>query len=160
MTALVDTNVLVYRHDPRDPGKQARARALLRQGIEDGSLRVPHQAIVEFVAAVSRPLPGLGPLLSPADARREAEEMLRTFMVLYPDAHLVRVALQGMAAYELSWWDAHMWAYAEVHGLDTLFSEDYQHGRWYGGVQVVNPFATGVLRAEEGNVRSVENGPS
>jgi predicted nucleic acid-binding protein len=143
VAALIDTNVLVYRYDPRDPEKQGRAEALLRAGIEDGSARVAHQAVVEFVAAVSRPLPDLGPLLSPADARREAEELLRIFPVLYPDAHLVRVALQGMAAYELAWWDAHMWAYAETHGLETLYSEDFQHGRWYGGVRVVNPFVGG-----------------
>lgn len=140
MAALADTNLLIYRHDPRDPAKRARATSLLRSGIEDGSLRLAHQAVVEFVAVVSRPLPGLGPLLSPAEARREGEELLRTFPVLFPDAHLVRVALQGMAAYELNWWDAHMWAYAEVHALDTLYSEDFQHGRWYGGVRVVNPF--------------------
>ena len=141
MAALGDANVLVYAQDPRDPVKRARAKTLLRAGIEDGSVRIAHQAILEFVAAVSRPLPDLGkPLLAPADARREAEELLRLYPVLFPDAHLVRVALQGMAAYELSWWDAHMWAYAEVHGLDTLWSEDYQDGRWYGGVRVVNPF--------------------
>ena len=140
MTALVDTNVLVYRHDPRDPEKQARAETLLRMGLDDRSVRIAHQAVVEFMATVSRPLPDVGRLLAPADARREAEELLRLFPVLYPDAHLVRVALQGMAAYELSWWDAHMWAYAEVHGLETLYSEDYQHGRWYGGVRVLNPF--------------------
>lgn len=140
MAALVDTNVLVYRHDPRDPEKRTRAVGLLRQGIEDESVRIAHQAVVEFMAAVSRPLPDLGPLLAPADARRETEELLRVFPVLYPDAHLVRVALQGMAAYDLSWWDAHMWAYAEVHGLETLYSEDFQHGRWYGGVRVLNPF--------------------
>lgn len=140
MAALADTNILVYRHDPRYPEKQVKAQALLRSGIEDGSLRLAHQAVAEFVAAVSRPLPELGPLLSPADARREAEELLRQHTVLYPDAHLMRVALQGMAAYELSWWDAHMWAYAEVHTIETLYSEDYQHGRWYGEVRVVNPF--------------------
>lgn len=142
MSALIDTNVLVYRHDPRYPEKRAQAQALLRSGIEDGSLWIPHQAITEFMAAVSRSLPELARLLAPADARRETEDLLRQYPVLYPDAHLVRVALQGMAAYELSWWDAHMWAYAEVHSLETLYSEDYQHGRWYGGVRVVNPFVT------------------
>lgn len=39
--------------------------------------------------------------------------------------------------------DAHMWAYAEVHRLETLYSEDFQHGRWFGGVRVVNPFVGG-----------------
>ncbi len=49
MSALVDTNVLVYRHDPRDPGKQRVARELLREGLSQETLRVPHQAVIEFV---------------------------------------------------------------------------------------------------------------
>ena len=142
MAALVDANVLVYRFDSADPEKRGRADRLLRDGLSDGSLRVAHQALVEFMAAVTRPRPGVGPMLSFPEARRQTEELLRQFPVLYPDAHLVRVALQGMAAYELPWWDAHMWAYAEVNGLETLWSEDYQHGRWYGGVRVLNPFVS------------------
>ena len=140
MAALADTNVLVYRVDPRDPAKRTRADELLRAGIAADTLRISHQAVVEFMAAVSRPIPDRGPLLAPAEARRASEDLLRLYPVLYPDAHMVRVALQGMAAYEMSWWDAHMWAYAEAHGLDTLYSEDFQHGRWYGGVRTVNPF--------------------
>jgi hypothetical protein len=42
MTGLVDTNVLIYRFDPRDPVKQRIARYVLRDGIEHGTLRVPH----------------------------------------------------------------------------------------------------------------------
>lgn len=141
MAALIDTNVLVYRFDPRFPDKQRKATALLRRGIADGSLRVPHQAIVEFVAAVTRPLDRGRPLLTPEDARREAEELLNQFEVVYPDDGLVRLALRGAAAYQLAWFDAHLWAYAEYHGLDRLFSEDFQHGRMYGNVRAVNPFA-------------------
>jgi hypothetical protein len=33
-----------------------------------------------------------------------------------------------------------MWAYAEVHELGVLYSEDFEHERWYGSVVVVNPF--------------------
>ena len=40
----------------------------------------------------------------------------------------------------LSWFDAHFWAYAEVHGITELLSEDFQHGRMYGTVTVRNPF--------------------
>ena len=63
-SALVDTNVLVYRFDPRFPEKQARATAALRSGLRDDVVRVPHQAIIEFVAAVTRPRKPNGPLLS------------------------------------------------------------------------------------------------
>jgi predicted nucleic acid-binding protein len=141
VAALVDTNVLVYRFDPRFPDKQARATALLRAGIADQSIRVAHQALVEFVAAATKPLARNGrPLLSPEDARREMEEMLGQFDVLYPDEELVRTAIRGAATYGLSWFDAHMWAYAERFALDTIWSEDFENGRLYGRVRARNPF--------------------
>jgi predicted nucleic acid-binding protein len=141
VAALADTNVLVYRFDWRFPAKQERANDVLRAGIVDGSVVLPHQAVVEFVAAASRPVDGgTEPLLEPADARREAEELLLQFDVLFPDEELVRIALRGAAAYQLSWFDAHLWAYAERFGLAELLSEDFQHGRVYGTVEAVNPF--------------------
>jgi predicted nucleic acid-binding protein len=140
VVALIDTNVLIYRYDMRFPERQRRAVALLRQGILDDSIRLPHQAIVEFVAAATRPLRGEPPLLSAEEARREAEELLSQFTILYPTAGLVRTALRGAAAYQLSWFDAHLWAYAEHYGLPELWSEDFQHDRLYGTVRAVNPF--------------------
>ena len=140
MTALVDTNVLVYRFDPRDRSKQAKATKLLRDGIADGSVRLAHQAVVEFVSAATRPLDGGEPLLTVPEAVREAEELLVQFDILYPNDDLVRLALRGMAAYQLHWFDAHMWAYAEHYGLEELISEDFQDGRLYGAVRAVNPF--------------------
>ena len=101
---------------------------------------MPHQALVEFVAAVTRPTPSGLPLLSPEDARREAEEILVQFEVLYPTEALLRTALRGAAAYQLGWFDAHLWAYAECHGLAELLSEDFEHDRLYGTVRTVNPF--------------------
>jgi len=141
MAALIDTSVLVYRYDWRFPDKQRLATELLRSGIVDGSVFVPHQAIVELVAVVTRPLDGTEPLLDAADARREAEELLSEFDVLFPDSELVRIALRGAAAYQLSWFDAHLWAYAERFGLSELYSEDFEHGRVYGTVEVVDPYS-------------------
>lgn len=140
MAALVDTNVLVYRFDPRFPRKQRRATELLREGIAEEGLRLPHQALLEFVAATTRPTRTGPPLLSPEEARREAEEMLSQFEVLYPTEALVRTALRGAAAYQLSWFDAHLWAYAEHYGIAEILSEDFQHDRLYGTVRTVNPF--------------------
>ena len=140
MVALVDTNVLVYRFDPRFPRKQEIATRILRRGLAEQGVRVPHQAVVEFVWVVTRPLDGGKPLLPVEDARREAEELLTQFDVLYPSESLVRTAIRGWAAYQLSWFDAHLWAYAQEYGLDELISEDFQHDRLYGTVRAVNPF--------------------
>jgi predicted nucleic acid-binding protein len=140
VAALVDTNVLVYRFDPRFPDKQRIATDLLRKGIAEDSIRLPHQAVLEFVAAATRPIAGGPPLLLPEEARREAEELLSQMEVLYPTEATVRTALRGAAAYQLSWFDAHLWAYAEQFGLAELLSEDFEHDRMYGTVLAVNPF--------------------
>jgi len=76
VAALVDTNVLVYRFDSRFASKQKIATEILRRGIVEDSVRVPHQAILEFVAAVTRPIRG-HVILKQADALREAEEFLK-----------------------------------------------------------------------------------
>lgn len=140
MASLVDTNVLVYRFNPGSPEKKRIATQLLRAGLRAGSLRIAHQALVEFVSAITRPLRGGPALLTAEDARQEMEELLGQFPILYPNEHIVRLALRGAAAYQLSWYDAHMWAYAEHYGLSELISEDFQHDRAYGTVRIVNPF--------------------
>lgn len=94
----------------------------------------------KFIAAVTRPLANGPPLLSPEEARQEAEDFLLQFEVLYPTEGLVRTALRGAAAYHLSWFDAHLWAYADYFGLEEIVSEDFQHERRYGAVKARNPF--------------------
>ena len=138
--AVVDTNVLVYRYDYRFPDKQARATEVLRHGVERG-YAIPHQALLEFVSVVSRPLPPNGERLLEWDAVvREAEDLMLQFDVLLPDADVFRTALRGKLAYQMSWFDAHLWAFAERFDYPVLLSEDFQHRRFYGRVQAVNPF--------------------
>jgi predicted nucleic acid-binding protein len=139
VAALVDTNILVYRFDARFPEKRKIATDILRRGIADDSVRVPHQAIVEFVAAVTRPMRGYS-ILKLTEALREGEEFLKQFTVLYPNEAVLRNAIRGCAAYQLSWFDAHLWSYAEHYGLPEIITEDLQHDRLYGSVRVVNPF--------------------
>jgi predicted nucleic acid-binding protein len=142
VVSLVDTNILIYRFDGRDPVKQHRAREVLRDGLRDDSIVLAHQCIVEFVAAAIRPREDLGraPLLTIAEAQIEAEELVAEYSVLYPTQDVVLTALLGTAAYGLSWFDAHLWAYAEVYGVDEILSEDFTHGRHYGKVRAINPF--------------------
>ena len=139
MAALVDTNILVYRFDGRFPDKQKIATEVLRRGILEDSVRVPHQAILEFLAAVTRPIRGHA-ILRQADALREAEELLKEFTILYPNEAILRNAIRGCAAYQLNWFDAHIWSYAEHYGMGEILTEDLQHDRLYGTVRVVNPF--------------------
>jgi predicted nucleic acid-binding protein len=140
VASLVDTNILVYRCDASDPAKREAARDLLRKGTAKGELRIPHQALVEFVNAVTKGRTGGRSLLPREEAWRQAEDLLNEFPVLYPNELVFRTSLLGMAAYRLSCDDAHLWAYAEHYGIPEILSEDFEHGRRYGAVRVRNPF--------------------
>jgi len=140
VASLVATNILVYRCDPRDVRKRQAALEILRIGEISGEMRIPHQALVEFVNSVTRTRGREGPIMNLVDATRQAELFLEEFPVLYPNESVFRMALLGMAAYRFSWYDAHLWAYAEHYGLPEILSEDFEHGRRYGNVRITNPF--------------------
>ena len=142
MSCLFDTNILVYRHDPRDPLKQQVATDLLRASLKEGQAWIAHQCLMEFVAATTRPLRGESgrSLLSSREAACEAEDLCRQFEVLYPESGQFITALRGWRTYGMNWFDAHLWSFAEYYRVDEIFSEDFQHGRRYGNVRVVNPF--------------------
>jgi len=134
VAALVDTNILVYRFDHRFADKQKIATEILRRGILEDSVRLPHPAIVEFIAAVTRPIRG-HVILKQTDALRESEEFLKQFTVLYPNEAILRHAVRGGAAYQLTWFDAHLWSDAEHYGLLEILTEGLQHDRHYGTVR-------------------------
>jgi predicted nucleic acid-binding protein len=151
VASLVDNNVLVYRHDPRDPEKQRIARELLRDPGFRGPLVVPHQALIEFVSVTTKPRWDLGgdALLTRAEALEEAESLMLQYRVLYPGREILLAAFRGASAYGLSWFDAHLWAYAEVNGIPEILSEDFEHGRHYGSVRAVDPFLSAAGEVHE-----------
>ncbi len=65
---------------------------------------------------------------------------MRDFPVVFPDEQVLVTAMRGVSTYDLSWFDAHLWAFAEVNALPEIFSEDFEHGRHYGSVRAVDPF--------------------
>ncbi|MFY9644707.1 MAG: PIN domain-containing protein [Terriglobales bacterium] len=143
MAFLVDTNVLVHRFDARYPEKQRIARDVLRRGLLDGSARIPHQALIEFVSVVTRIRVGSDSLLSLDEASHEMGELMMQFPILYPNAAVVHSAFLAAAAYRISWFDAKEWAYAQHYGLDEIVSEDFEDARRYGSVRIRNPFRRG-----------------
>ena len=144
MIRLIDTNILVYAFDPRDEMKRTIATGVLY----DGARRyvIPHQALLEFYAAVTKPHRDLGgqSLMTRKMAIERIERFQRQFIILWPDADVLTEALTGVIKYGLSWYDAHLLAYAQVNDASEILSEDFQHGRHYGRVRVVDPFLTGV----------------
>ena len=74
----VDTNVLIYARDPRDPVKHQRARQLTADMPDGGVL---WQVACEFIAA-SRKLTSVG--YTQAQAWRELEELRGLWTLILP----------------------------------------------------------------------------
>jgi predicted nucleic acid-binding protein len=134
---LVDTNILVYAIDPRDLFKQQRAIDVLdrldvaRTGI------VGVQVLHEFMSVSTR---RIVPPLPIDEAVRVVRYFLRYWPVLPLTPDVTAEAIRGVEQHRLSWWDALIWATAQVNGIPTVLSEDFNAGAVLDGVRFVNPF--------------------
>jgi predicted nucleic acid-binding protein len=132
---FVDTNVLLYSFDARDPVKRAQASNWLEYLWRTGAGRMSWQVLHEFYANACRKL-GVPAL--------EAREAVEVFSRWRPGGMSLSVVERGwywMNQAQLSYWDSLILASAERLGCSILLSEDFQTGRDFDGVRVVSPFA-------------------
>ncbi|MDQ3755265.1 MAG: PIN domain-containing protein [Acidobacteriota bacterium] len=131
----VDTNVLIYVRDPRDPAKQQKAVGLTTQ-LSDGALL--WQVACEFVAA-SRKLAPFG--FTQAQAWREVERLRVLWQLILPSENVLIRAEQLTATNNLSFWDAMLAAACMEGGITRLHTEDFDASLSKAiGVEIVNPF--------------------
>lgn len=53
---------------------------------------------------------------------------------------IVLEAVRGVRDYQLSYYDAQIWACARLNQIPVIFSEDFNHGI-LEGINIINPFA-------------------
>ena len=134
---LLDTNILVYAHDPRDAIKQERALRVLNEVIGTGRAVLSAQCLSEFFAVATRRLPEP---LTPAEARTQLERFVRACRVVDVTAAVVLEGCRGVEAHGMSLWDALIWAAAKLNQVPCILTEDAEHGRFLEGVRFLNPF--------------------
>ena len=137
MTAryVLDTNVLVYALDRREPEKRDRAREVLRRVGASGAV-LPAQVLSEFANVCLRKLE---PRPDPAAVQREVERLLLAFPVLPLTGPVVLEALRGVREHLLSYYDAQIWAVARLGQVGVVLSEDFNPGAVLDGVSFANP---------------------
>lgn len=132
----VDTNILVYVHDPRDKRKQAIAGQLV-ESLVDGVLL--WQVACEFVAA-SRKLAAFD--LTSERAWREVRRLRSLWTTKLPSWAVAEQAEELTSRYALSHWDGLLIAACLEGGVTRLYSEDFDNSALATGLEIINPFAT------------------
>ena len=139
---LVDTNVLVYAHDPADPGKQVRAIAVLAGLADHRAGILAAQSLAEFYWATTRTRRSL---LTPAEAEAQIDRLAASWPVLDLTPAIVCEAVRGVRRHRLAYWDAQIWAAARLNQVPLVLSEDFTDGARLEGVRFVDPFRPGFV---------------
>ncbi|MCW5713494.1 MAG: PIN domain-containing protein [Bauldia sp.] len=136
---FADTNLLIYTLDPADPVKQARAFAIVEQGVASGRLVTSPQSLNECyqVMAMKR--------------RLAIPETARSFVAsLFPtcraemNLETIALAWEIEAETRFGWWDSLLVASAVRHGCTHFLTEDLSDGRRVRGMTLLNPFTNDV----------------
>jgi predicted nucleic acid-binding protein len=134
---LVDTNVLVYVHDSREPDKQDRASLVIHTLGDQQTGAVSTQILGEFFYAVTRHRTFL---LSAADAETVVTNYINSWWVYDVTPLSVMEAMRGVQRYGFPYWDAVVWATAKLNLVPYLLSENGNDGAVIEGVHYLNPF--------------------
>jgi len=138
MTVLpdfLDSNVLIYSYDPRDPRKQEIAQNLVLGAIR-GEIIASTQVLAEFASAL---LHKMTPPARLEDVKTVLDTLSPIKLVL-PDAGIVRRAVEAHQIYGVHFYDGMIVAAAERAGCERIWSEDLNARQKYFGVEVRNPF--------------------
>lgn len=137
MTAVVfvDTNILVYAHDPAADQKHIRATRALERLWEEQAGRVSVQVLQEFYVTAIRKLK------IPRANAREAIQIYAPWVHCPTTPETILRASDLAESAQLSFLDALIIASAEEVEATLLYTEDLNAGQTIAGIKIVNPLS-------------------
>ncbi len=134
---FLDTNIFVYTFDDTARKKRQHALELVKNAITTQRGVVSYQVVQEFFNVALR-------RFAQPMTKGDAEDYLATVFIPLLAVHsspgLYEAALQLAGRGGLSWYDSLIVAAAIEGQCDVLYTEDLQHGRKFGSLQILNPF--------------------
>ena len=131
---FVDSNVLLYWIGPATESKRTAATIWISSLWNHEAGRISWQVIQEFYSNAT------GKLRVPPALARYSAEQLMAWDPEAPSLAMLRRAWHWCDKAQINYWDAMIVAAAEQSGSRWLLSEDFQTGRTFGEVTVLNPF--------------------
>jgi predicted nucleic acid-binding protein len=134
---FLDTNIFVYLFDATAPAKAKKAARLVRDAVDTGKGIVSYQVVQEFFNVALR---RFAQPMSAAEAEQYLITVFRPLLAIHSSPTLFVEALRIAGKCRLAWYDSIIVASALEGRCDTLYSEDFQHGREIEGLRIENPF--------------------
>ena len=131
---FLDTNVLIYSIDGKDPTKQVVAREIVVSAVRGGGFLISAQVLNEFSNIALLKLK-----LSVEEVRKFVSFFSRIGVVSL-ESRWTDAALLLKQRYETQFFDSLLLVAAQENGCDEILTEDLNDGQMYGSVKAVNPF--------------------
>ncbi len=134
---FLDTNILVYSFEEKEPAKRDKARELIERALETRRGVISWQFVQEFlnVALHKWQIP-----MAPVDAREYLQMVLNPLCRIHPSSETWTAALRIADESQYRFYDSLIVASAIQSGATILYSEDLQEGRRFGTLEIRNPF--------------------
>jgi predicted nucleic acid-binding protein len=131
---FLDTNILFYAEDRSEPTKQRKALDIIKSHLEQRTGVVSLQVLQEYFSTVTKKL------RLDAGMLRNKIEIYSKFSVAEAGLSDIFAAIDMHRLHGFSFWDAMILRMAKQSGCRVLLSEDLQAGRFFEGIEIVNPF--------------------
>ena len=132
---FVDTNVLLCAIDLANPKKRHAAQGWIDALWKAAAGRISWQVLHEFYVNAEKKL-GM-----PRVAARKTVTMFATWKPGEVGFGAIERSWHWIDHAQVSYWDGLILASAEQAGCRWLLSEDFQEGREFGPIVVINPFS-------------------
>jgi len=130
----LDTNILIYSIDRQAGDRHHKAIELIEEMARCDCI-LTLQALSEFYSAVNR---------KDKMPRDEAQAQVNDWMILFPVVNagprILQRAMKAVDDHKFSFWDAMLLETAVQAGVTRFLSEDMQHGRFWKGMSIQNPY--------------------
>ena len=135
MKFALDSNVILYFEGLNDELRQHRAQTLVSV-IGKPNIVVPIQALLETFNRLSRAIGW-----TKVSAAAQTDIWFRHFKTQVTSNEVFEHAQELVVGHGFQVFDAVILAASNVAGASVLFSEDMQHGFFWRGVTIINPFS-------------------
>lgn len=136
MRVALDTNILLYADGMNDPIRQRIANETI-ESIPAEHLVIPAQVLAEFGFALRTK-----GRATPRTVREAVQRWADICLIPPTTREIILAATEVMVDHQIPLFDAIIIATASDSRCHQLLSEDLQHGFTWGGVTVINPFAS------------------
>lgn len=134
---FLDTNIFAYTFDLSVPAKAKTALQLVRRAVDSGEGVISYQVVQEFFNVALR---RFTQPMNLAEAEQYFLTVLRPLVAVDSSPALFLEAFRLVGRHRFNWYDSLILAAALQLDCDTLYSEDFQHGRKIEDLTISNPF--------------------